>query len=421
MGGVLDSRVHVETILRQRLRGLRRVSYQLPCFNSILECAFEDSGDNACVPRQLAQLLGVPFEEVCGDFDALAEHDWRAHGISPVEIRAFCAWRNAPMVLISNTGEPLDRFEPAQRETKTVVFTYYDGHAFFYRNARPVLEQMGCALVMHRRDPKQTVPPLEEWSPWQGEIKPGHFHTTDLRETRRQLLLAEHNPQVTLRSLAQFSSLKLRAKGGQCVIRELPEDWELLQAWAKGLGLHYRGQRLASLSFEAFSTLVKAPRITPSQRQKKLLLAEQGGKCAACGQQIGAGCAEFDHIVPVRQAFAGQQQRFQALCFECHQMKTQTESMQPTSLESRFTRSVYDAYVRSPKQPPLVFQARAPGSGPLEGVDVVRCRRNGLANAPFPLPIFCPADNIEPARPGHLADLSFVQVKLGTGGGSCPF
>ena len=62
-------------------------------------------------------------------------------------------------------------------------------------------------------------------------------------------------------------------------------------------------------------------------------------------------------------------------------MKTQTESMQPTSLESRFTRSVYNAYVRSPKQPPLVFQARAPGSGPLEGVDVVRCRRNGLANA----------------------------------------
>ena len=94
---------------------------------------------------QLAQLLGVPFEEVCGDFDALAKHDWRAHGISPVEIRAVCTWRNAPMVLISNTGEPLDRFEPAQRETKTVVFTYYDGHAFFYRNARPVLEQMGCA------------------------------------------------------------------------------------------------------------------------------------------------------------------------------------------------------------------------------------------------------------------------------------
>ena len=140
-----------------------RRNHPAPC---ILECAFKDSVDNACVPRQLAQLLGAPFEEVCGDFDALAEHDWRTHGILPVEIRAFCAWRNAPMVLISNTGEPLDRFEPAQRETKTVVFTYYDGHAFFYRNARPVLEQMGCALVMYRRDPKQTVPPLEERSSW---------------------------------------------------------------------------------------------------------------------------------------------------------------------------------------------------------------------------------------------------------------
>ena len=76
----------------------------------------------------------------------------------------------------------------------------------------------------------------------------------------------------------------------------------------QGAGAALPRQRLASLSFKAFSTLVKAPRITPSQRQKKLLLAEQGGKCAACAQQIGAGCAEFDHIVPVRQAFAGQQQ-----------------------------------------------------------------------------------------------------------------
>ena len=175
----------------------------------------------ACPSRRSAE-TSTPLQSTTGA--RTASRRWR------YEPSARGATR--PMVLISNTGEPLDRFEPAQRETKTVVFTYYDGHAFFYRNARPVPEQMGCALVMYRRDPKQTVPPLEEWSPWWGEIKPAHFHTTDLRETRRQLLLAEHNPQVTLRSLAQFSSLKLRAKGGQCVIRELPEDWELLQAEA---------------------------------------------------------------------------------------------------------------------------------------------------------------------------------------------
>ena len=116
-----------------------------------------------------------------------------------VKIRAFCAWRNAPMVLVSNTGEPLDRFEPAQRKTKTVVFTYYDGHAFFHRNARPVLEQMGCALVMYRRDSKQTVPPLEEW-PVVGEIKPGHFHTTDLRETRLLASTTRRSRSARLRS-----------------------------------------------------------------------------------------------------------------------------------------------------------------------------------------------------------------------------
>ena len=42
------------------------------------------------------------------------------------------------------------------------------------------------------------------------------------------------------------------------------------------------------------------------------------------------------------------------------------------------------------------------------GVDVVRCRRNGLANAPFPLPILCPADGVEPVD-GVLPDLGFVE------------
>ena len=36
------------------------------------------------------------------------------------------------------------------------------------------------------------------------------------------------------------------------------------------------------------------------------------------------------------------------------------------------------------------------------------CRRNGLANAPFPLPILCPADGVEPVD-GVLPDLGFVE------------
>ena len=55
-------------------------------------------------------------------------------------------------------------------------------------------------------------------------------------------------------------------------------------------------------------------------------------------------------------------------------------------------------YARSPKLPPLVFEAQACAKdrdSAYVGVDVVRCRRNGL-NAPFPLPVLCPADGVEP-------------------------
>ena len=66
-------------------------------------------------------------------------------------------------------------------------------------------------------------------------------------------------------------------------------------------------------------------------------------------------------------------------------------------------------YVRSPKLPPLVFEAQTCAKdSAYVGVDVVRCRRNGLANAPFPLPILCPADGVEPVD-GALPDLGFVE------------
>ena len=42
-------------------------------------------------------------------------------------------------------------------------------------------------------------------------------------------------------------------------------------------------------------------------------------------------------------------------------------------------------------------------------MDVVRCRKNGLANTRFPLPVFCPLDSVP--REGHLADLTYVKLR----------
>ena len=94
----------------------------------------------------------------------------------------------------------------------------------------------------------------------------------------------------------------------------------------------------------------------------------------------------------------GSVQTLQAL--DCHSEKT-------LRLESRVAPGVME-YVRSPKLP-LVFEAQTCAKdSTYVGVDVVRCRRNGLANAPFPLPILCPADGVEPVD-GVLPDLGFVE------------
>ena len=217
-------------------------------------------------------------------------------------------------------------------------------------------------------------------------------------------MVVGESPKVAISSPAQYCGLRLR-RGTR--IRELPEEHEVLQRWCEA-GQEYRGQRLAGLAREIFLKLLKAKQEAPSAAERQKTLAGQGGKCALCGCGLTAGTCELDHVVPVRQAFAGSVQTLQALCGDCHSEKTLRESAQPTSLESRVAPGVME-YARSPKLPPLVFEAQACKRDALYvGVDVVRCRRNGLANAPFPLPILCPADGVEPVD-GVLPDLGFVE------------
>ena len=133
--------------------------------------------------------------------------------------------------------------------------------------------------------------------------------------------------------------------------------------------------------------------------------------CKLCGAPITAQTCELDHIVPVRQAYQGQALELQALCFECHKVKTSMEGNHSTTLESRFCRYVYQNYAASPRLPPLVCQLQKwDAERPCKGIDVCRCRKNGLANARFPIPVFCPLDCIVPAREGELADLTYVDL-----------
>ena len=126
----------------------------------------------------------------------------------------------------------------------------------------------------------------------------------------------------------------------------------------RGAGQEYRGQRLAGLAHEIFLKLLKAKREVPGAAERQKTLAAQDGKRALCGCGLTAGTCELDHVMPVRQAFAGSVQTLQALCGDCHSEKTLRESAQPTSLESRVAPRVME-YAQSPKLPLLVFEAQA--------------------------------------------------------------
>ena len=64
---VIDNRVDTQIRLRQPLGALREVSYQLFAGDQILASAFEKRRDMLCVPRQIAELLKLPLQEVMED------------------------------------------------------------------------------------------------------------------------------------------------------------------------------------------------------------------------------------------------------------------------------------------------------------------------------------------------------------------
>ena len=220
-----------------------------------------------------------------------------------------------------------------------VCFLAFDGHCYMYRAVKRVLERQAARVLY--------------WG--EASCRP-----------------SESGGALTPRTCSRGCS------GARTCARRAEAEAGHEDPRCEALGQEYRGQRLAGLAHEIFLKLLKAKREVPGA-------AERPGRAArlrADGRHLRAG-----PLVPVRQAFAGSVQTLQALCGDCHSEKTLRESAQPTSLESRVAPGVMEQYARSPKLPPLVSKAQAcQRDALLVGVDVVRCRRNGLANAPDLVP-----------------------------------
>ena len=162
-------------------------------------------------------------------------------------------------------------------------------------------------------------------------------------------------------------------------------------------------RRLEVRRLELVGDLVRRPRNpeVPGAAERQKTLAAQDGKCALCGCGLTAGACELDHVVPVRQAFAGSVQTLQALCGDCRSARSPRvwrAAWPPPSWSTPGAPSCLLSSLRRRR----VRETRCTSAW------TWRCRRNGLANAPFPLPILCPADGVEPVD-GVLPDLGFVE------------
>ena len=102
-----------------------------------------------------------------------------------------------------------------------------------------------------------------------------------------------------------------------------------------------------------------------------------------------------------------------AVCPDCHQTFTFAQGPgNQNILESSFEKSVYEQYVKSPKQKAIVYEPHTHQErGEPLLLDIIRCRRNSLYEAPFDFPIFCPLDLIEKCDK-KLGDLNFVKKQV---------
>ncbi|WP_353213255.1 AAA family ATPase [Rhodovarius sp.] len=385
----------------------------LPFPDDVLPEAFETHPDRLCVPRQLAVLLRISFEYLCSDFDLLlGGSGWRDVGISCNQIMLYLKDKGIPYHCWADDKHHV--WTPAEAQADRVAWTFHDRRVFMYKSGRALEKHRPHAgeRAVLKAEHQGETPPFSAWGEWQGELAPGHFYCSDLRKVRQELLERGKNPKVSLKSLCTWAALRYRctmaAEGvsGWCVIKEVPQDFELMKAWCEKLGVEYRGQGLPSLTLEVFQHLLGPKRKQPTLAERRSIVARQGGRCALCSEEADL---EMDHDPPLRELVIGQPQVFRGLCKPCHQEVSASQGSS-VRLESRFSPQAWRDYVTTARPPPLIWQPEKAGSEEVScEVDVIRCRMHALKYpAVKEWPVFCALDSSKPQVAGELCDFSFV-------------
>ena len=159
--------------------------------------------------------MRLPLQEVLSDFDAITGigSRWREQDITLREIRSFCIWRQAPMLL---PGPPAGQVRACgqgaagcgfhELERPRLLLQIRPHRREVRADRRPGPGQIP-AKYRGERNPGET-PEFKDWREW--EVASGHFYAEDLEQVRRELLAEGHCPKVVMRSMSEWRCLRLR-------------------------------------------------------------------------------------------------------------------------------------------------------------------------------------------------------------------
>ena len=152
-----NSRTEVETLLRQRMQGLRSVSFQRPARRTCWP-----------VPSWTSRSAWPGSLRSCCSLASRRSRGLRHHAL-PRLAEPGRLGRGGPAVLrlarrpyAVPEGDVVDSYDPALKRHRTVCFLCFNGHCYMYRCVKRVLER-DAWRTLYRGEARQELPPIVEW------------------------------------------------------------------------------------------------------------------------------------------------------------------------------------------------------------------------------------------------------------------
>ena len=428
------------------------IDTSIPYVDQVLEVSFERHDDHMCVCRGVAAITKMTVEEVAQSFDFLLGNTrWRQVGLTPIQVEGWCMDSRRPYYCVFKN--PHGRWQVkssthADPQGRSIAFCAHENHCYMYRDAhsiarmvdeepldQPITHSLRLDLDVEpiiqadNEDQVNTSPEVKEWTPWDGEIRPGNYYSDNLQLVRQELLQKGRAHQVVYNRFKKeandnvFSLLSLKCieqvdgAKGTCYVRHLNKEHQKIQRWldcireSTGIHVKWHGQGLPNLTLCVFKRVLKSVRSVLTKAQKLAIMEKQNYVCAMCKQ---AEIEEFDHTKPLSSTYRGEIQMFRGLCMPCHVECTKFES-DKVLIRSSLSPYGCEAYMQSARAPNIQFVNKVEQQVKdlsLQCVDIKRCRWSAVRHYDDTyFPVFCVLDNIKERVEPILGDLNYIEVK----------